>query len=257
MRRLGRMNGALALTLLASFPDASAQGLEGILVERYHEMPVHAPGAPPLVTYRIFLDLAPGHSLLTVFGEKDRNLYFRTTTRFFNDTVHGGGAGERIPADRLRQFPLALDSWLAFGFATSGHKAVPLHLDTDGSLLGAPDAPDEAGGYHAQLRSRDGLMPARIVPEVMKLDLATSFLERLSGDLLETSVGAYGVMGSVKGATKENMVLIAQLTTDGELSYAINAAVRAPDGSIVKHLAYAAAASDELEVPALRSGRPF
>jgi len=54
-----------------------------------------------------------------------------------------------------------------------------------------------------------------------------------------------------KGATDENMVLIAQLTTDGELSYAINAGLRAPDGSIIKWIAYPPKADDERQHPAL------
>jgi len=251
------MRARAFITALALFTACAirAQGIESVLVERYHELPGATPDAPALITYRIYLDLAPGHSLLTVFGEHERNLCFRTTTRFFNDTVNGGSAGERIDPALLDQFPLALDSWLAFGFGTSGHKAVPLHLDTDGSVLRKPKRPKDAKGYAANLLHRDGLAAAPRVPEVMKLYVSTSYLERLSGSLIETAVGAYGVMGSVAGATEENMVLIAQLTTDGDLGYAINAAVRAPDGSILKHLAYPAAAIDEVELPALRSAR--
>lgn len=251
------LRGAVLLMALDSASGARAQGIEGVLVERYHVWMSASPGAAPLVTYRIYLDLAPGHSLLTVFGEKGRNLFFRTTTRFFNDTLNGGSAGERIDPERLRQFPLALDSWLALGFATSAHKAVPLHLDEDGSVLGKPDRKHAGAGYDAALLKRDGLAAAQRVPEVMNLYISTSYLDRLGGDLIETSVGAYGTMGSVAGATEENMVLIAQLTTDGELSYAINAAIRAPDGGIIKHLAYPASASDEVELPFLRSGSAF
>jgi len=251
------MRAFMALVAIAFIGQAKAQGIEGVLVERYHELPPREQGGAPLITYRIYLDLAPGHSLLTVFGEAGRNLFFRTTTRFFNDTINGGSAGERIDPERLSDFPLALDSWLALGFATSAHKAVPLHLDKDGSLLAKPDRREARQAYDSALFMRDGLVAAQRVPEVMNLYISTSYLDRLSGGLIETAVGAYGAMGSVAGATEENMVLIAQLTTDGELSYAINAAVRAPDGSIMKHVAYRALASDEIELPALRSGSAF
>jgi hypothetical protein len=246
-----------SVALLIACLSLRGQGIEAVLVERYHVIDADTPGLAPLVTYRIFLDLAPGYSLLSVFGEKDRHLFFRTSTRFFNDTVNGGGAGERIGSDLLDNYPLALDSWLAFGFATNTHKAVPLHLDMDGSVLRKPRGRTGRKEYGKELYRTDGLMPARQVPEVMKLYLSTSYLERLDGGLLETTVGAYGVMGSVAGGTVENMVLIAQLTTDGELSYGINAAVRGPDGSIQKFLGYPAIAADEVELPALRKGRPF
>ncbi len=227
-----------------------AQGLEGVLVERYHEMPAATPDAPPLVTYRIYLDLGPGYSLLSVYGEKDRNLFFRTSTRFFNDTVHGAGSGELIQARHLAEFPAGIDSWLAFGFASSAHKAVPLHLDPDGSVL--RNGADATGpGYSAALGKSDGLVAASTVPEVMYLYITRSFLESLSGHVIETEAGAYGVLGHVKGATEENMVLIAQLTTDGELSYAINAGLRTPDGGILKCIAYPSRADDEVQHPAL------
>lgn len=231
-----------------------AQGLEGVFVERYHETAAITEGGAPLITYRIYLDLAPDHELVTVFGEKDRNLFFRTSTRFFNDTVLGAPTGERIESQNLSEYPVAIDSWLALGFGTNAHKAVPLHLDSDGSMLRKPKAKRGALRYAPALRVKDGLVSAAIVPEVMCLYLTTSFLDKLSGHVIETEVGAYGVLGTVKGATPENMVLIAQLTTDGELAYAINAAVKGPDGRITKWLAYPAIADDESQHPELRSG---
>lgn len=253
----GIVLAATAIILGLAARQASAQGIEGVLVERYHAAPGNTADASPMVTYRIFLDLSPGHELVSVFGERGRNLFFRTTTRFFNDTVNGAGGGERIDPELLRSYPAAIDSWLAFGFATDRHKAVPLPLDQDGSLLAPPKKRARGAWYGPELHAADGLAPAARVPEVLLLHITTSYLEKLSGQLIETEVGAYGVRGTVKGATEENMVLIAQLTTDGELSYAINAAVKAPDGTITKHLAYPALASDEVEVPALRRGTAF
>jgi hypothetical protein len=247
----------LVLLAFAASNSTAAQGIEGVLVERYHSAPGATAGAPPLVTYRIYLDLAPGHALVSVFGERGRNLFFRTTTTFFNDTLHGAASGERVAEAGLRSYPAALDSWIAFGFASSAHKAVPLHLDPDGSVL-APSRRERKGPwYGTALHARDGLVRAERVPELLALYFTTSFLHELSGPLLETEIGAYGVRGSVKGATDENMVLIAQLTTDGELSYGINAAVMGPDGTITKHLAYPAMAADEVQLEALRSGNPF
>jgi hypothetical protein len=225
---------------------AIAQGIEDVLVERYHSRPGATPEAAPLVTYRIYLDLAPGHQLVSIFGEKKRNLAFQTSTRFVNDTVNGAAFGNLVDDGALMEYPAALDSWLAFGFATDAHKGVPLHLDADGSIL------RKTKEYGPELCARDGLMRVPTVPEVLNLHITTSFVDKIDGDFIETEVGAYGVRGTVKGATEENMVLIAQLTTDGELSFAINASVMTPAGTIVKHLAYAASAEDEVEVPALR-----
>jgi hypothetical protein len=242
MRRLLTTAFACFALVAMSF----AQGIEDVLVERYHERPGATADAPPMVTYRIFLDLAPGHALVSIYGEKKRNLVFQTSTRFVNDTLHGAPLGNLVDHTALRAHPAALDSWLAFGFATDAHKGVPRHLDTDGSVL------RKAKAYGPELMARDGLVRAHAVPEVLCLDLSTSFLDKIDGNFIETEVGVIGVRGTVKGATEENMVLVAQLTTDGELSFAFNAAVMTPEGAIVKHLAYPARAEDEVEVAALR-----
>jgi sugar lactone lactonase YvrE len=127
----------LACLVLAS-NVLSAQGIENVVVETYAVTPGKTATDPALTTYRIYVDLAPGYRLQMVYGDKMHQLKINTTTEFFNDTEHGDNFGNRINADRLNTWPLALDSWLTIGAASDRHMGVPRELDTDGSVLECP-----------------------------------------------------------------------------------------------------------------------
>jgi hypothetical protein len=78
-------------------------------------------------------------------------------------------------------------------------------------------------------------------------------LDQARGGLIESNNSAWGVLGGVQGATEENMVLIAQLTTDGELRYALNVQVRTPDGETVRCTAMPTENTEERYLPVLKS----
>ena len=76
------------------FPTwARAQGLEGIMVEKYYQSnaadaqyTVNQGYSVPLpqgaVTYRVFIDMAPGYKFVQMFGTSSQHLNFSTTTFF-------------------------------------------------------------------------------------------------------------------------------------------------------------------------------
>ena len=49
--------------------------------------------------------------------------------------------------------------------------------------------------------------------------------------------GGWAALGGVKGPTSENRVLIAQLTTNGKLSFRINIQIGTPTGGSLKFVA--------------------
>ncbi|MBL7950570.1 MAG: hypothetical protein JNM62_02520 [Flavobacteriales bacterium] len=224
------------------FASALASGMacaqvEGVYVERLRTEGPHT-------TYRIFIDLEEGRVLQTVYGDVAHALTLSTTTTFWNDSTHGVPFGERLKAAALRKGSGWTDSFLAFGFASDAHKAIPLHLDTDGSV-------HPCNATNARCPN-DGLLAVERVPDVVNMNVATGYVDAVSGNLIRTDNGGWGVLGGVKGATPENLVLIAQLTTDGTLSYALNVQVREPDGTVLRCTPDAAASTEEHQQPLLR-----
>ena len=84
------------------------------------------------------------------------------------------------------------------------------------------------------------------------MNVATGYVDAVSGGLIQTDNGGWGVLGGVKGATQENLVLIAQLTTDGVVNYSLNVQVRQPDGTIVRWTPDAPQSTEERQQVLLR-----
>ncbi len=229
------MGGAFAL-------QTTAQGLEDILVETYAVSPTPGKADEALTTYRIFADLAPGYALQMAYGDDKHELKILSTADFFNDTVHGEKFGDRVNGDALHQWPTALDTWLTIGAASDMHVGVPKHLDPDGSIIPCPPYPEIAASSSrdpvppsATLCAVDGLVRDTSRNEVVDFRCATGYLHKVRGGTINTNDGAWARLGGSRGVTPENMVLIAQITTTGTLSFRLNLQIGAPDGSIEKY----------------------
>jgi hypothetical protein len=234
--------------------------LDSVFVETYHVLPDSA-GGPPLVTYRIYVDMTPGHELQMVYGDERNQLEIATTTEFFNDPA-GVRYATDLPSDGLTQFPQALDSWLTIGAASNGHWAVPLALDNDGSLLTCPPYPGMPGhAAHGKpprsLCMVDGLMAMDSVKQVVHFQFDPGYLGRIRGNQLHTMDGAWAVLGGTKGVTDRNVVLIAQISTTGVLSYTLNLQLRGPDRQVVKYVATATDRIHEILYPGLHAAVPL
>jgi len=212
--------------------------VEGVFVER---IPAH----DGLTTYRVFIDLEKDHVLQTIYGDRKHTLTLSTSTTFYNDSVHGVAFGEQMKSSSLREGLGWADSFLAFGFASDSHKAVPMHLDGDKNIL-------RSARQQAVRGERDGLMHADRVPTTTNMNVATGYVNGVKGSLIQTDNGGWGVLGGVKGSTPENFVLVAQLTTDGTLDYALNVQVRTPDGTVVRCTPDPTDNTEERYQPALR-----
>lgn len=217
-----RISGVVLFSLFVIL--GGAQVIDSVLVEEYHRS--SSKEGEELVTYRIYIDLAQDHQLQMVYGDQRNQLEFHTTTVFFNDTLNGEKFGDKIDPGMLDTSMLAFDSWLTIGAATDSHWGVPLDLDTDGSLLGSN------AGKH--LSERDGLMPVNEVKDVVNFKMEHGYLGSIPGPVIHTMDGAWAVLGGTKGVTEKNIVLIAQLTTSGELSFKLNLQVRDPEGQMRK-----------------------
>ena len=83
-----------------SFAAAQAQGLDGIVVERYYQAnaadvsDATAQGAVvPLttgsVTYRVYVDMAAGYKFSQIFGSPTHTMSVSSTANFYNDPNWG------------------------------------------------------------------------------------------------------------------------------------------------------------------------
>lgn len=234
-------------TILALFNafalSSTAQGLEDILVETYAVSQLPNTQGEVLTTYRIYADLAEGYTLQMAYGDELHRLKIATTTEFFNDTINGNKFGDRVNGDALGQWPTALDTWLTIGAASDMHTGVPKHLDPDGSVIPCPPYPDvtSTGADRSSTRpvslcATDGLVRDTARREVVDFRFASGYLHAIRGGTLLTTDGAWALLGGTKGATPENMVLIAQISTTGELSFQLNLQMAARDGSVEKYV---------------------
>lgn len=214
---------------------SAAQAVERILVETYAETVL--PDGRTLHTYRIHVDLAPRHQLQMVYGDEHHPLWIRTTTTFFNDTVNGAAFADRIDADRLGRFPLALDSWLSLGAASDAHSGVPLARDIDGSVLECPPYAGPVMAARTPLCIADGLVRDTLLKEITAFNFTAAALNEGGMSEVRTDNGAWAVLGGARSVLDDNTLLIAQVSTTGELSFLLNLQVAAPGQAPVKHVA--------------------
>ena len=236
---------------------AQAQGLENIIVETYYisdsdDATDTDGGSLPVgsTTYRIFVDMAPGYEIQAVYGNANHTLRIETTTEFFNNADRGEETGDAIPQSRIDENTVALDSWLTMGQATTTQFGIPKALDTNGSLVGGANNDGGSAGIAGgllknadpaagiPLTTADGLIPGTAPSSLVFVGLPpTPFGVDNDGTPFIVTGGAWSVLEGVQGLTPENQVLIAQITTDGDLSFELNIQLGTPSGGVEQYVA--------------------
>ena len=209
--------------------------LESVIVEKYYVSTASdysdtkSDALPKgAVTYRIFIDMKPGYSLQAVYGTQKHELFLKTTTTFFNDKECMAETGFNIDAKKLHIGTIALDSWITMGAASRVHTGILRAEDKDGfSFITNRDSLNKVDGL------TKGVLPDF---QVYKLDLKF-FNNDSTASNFTTNDGAWAALGGVKGPTPENRVLIAQLTTNGKLSFGLNVQIGTPTGGFVQFVA--------------------
>lgn len=255
----------LALLWLCAGSTFSQRGLENIIVETYYvsdaadtlQSRVGGYLEPGSVTYRIYADLAPEYRLYNVFGNQRHELRLESTQRFFNNEDAGQRMPNVVPRRSLVRNTVMLDSWLSMGGAAENCYGV---LKDDDDTLetiqhehGFLQAKNKKAGI--PLSRRDGLRFAEQVafPLLYGPDsLFYVFFNSTNSSRMITSNGAWSCPGGAVGPDSlgTNRILIAQLTTAGDLSFELNLQVgkrfHPPEMYIARN-----PVGDEIQLPCL------
>lgn len=222
-------------------------------------------------TYRIHIDLAPGRRLRALYGRAGHPIRIESTTLLFNHADRGRRFGHEVNNNALDEGVVALDSWLSLGAASNQRMGVRKELDTDGSILGGTNNDGGSEGIAAGLLNnvieemgialtvQDGLVPHPnniIPPNFLRTgdDPVTAFGDstQASGFISEDFRMSCSTPG-VSGVFENNELLVAQITTAGELSFSLNIEIELANGSLVRYVAAdTALAEDETPSGLLR-----
>lgn len=260
------MKAPLLLLSLATLAPAAvrAQGaIENVIVETYYISDANdatdtiggtlAEGSH---TYRVFLDLAPGHALRSIYGDAHHPLVISSTADFFNNLDRGRTWGHEINNGALDENTVALDSWLSMGAASTQRFGILKADDPDGSQVGGANndggSAELPGGLLANtdagagipLTEQDGLVPlggGQAQPPSFSA-LGDTVANVFGDTTVASSFVSHNVRigcssPGVTGPTADNRILIAQLTTTGTLTFALNVEVQAADGTITRYVA--------------------
>lgn len=265
-----KMKNTLFILFSAIFlcPVFSTAQIENVVVETYYisdtfdstdttSLRILEPGSK---TYRIFIDLAPGSKIKRIYGDANHVLRISSSSYFFNNLDRHTNFGYQINKNWFDNEPLsALDSWLTIGKATRTDYGILKTLDTNGSFVGGANNNGGTAGIPGgllinsdppgllPLTSVDGLLPdtATILPQWFDYgfkNLSGDDTTVFGSDSITAEFISYDAFlqnnSGVIGVTSENLVLVAQVTTLGELSFQLNLEVEEPDGAFTKIVKY-------------------
>jgi hypothetical protein len=230
------------------------EGLEGIYIEHYYQSNEMDSRAGKISgelknkskTYRVYLDLAPNYRFQAAYGTSAHPLIFHSDAAFYNHAGIGNTYPNVIPERSLAKNITLLDSWFTAGAAGERFLGVPKKMDTDDNLLSEKFEENyltnDSKWMEYSLKERDGMYETEKLPIVNLFQLDSTLKNLMmvtKSDHLEINNGAWACLG--KGSIGldslgSNHVLIAQLTTAGELDFELNIMVGTPKGKSIKYV---------------------
>lgn len=203
---------------------------------------------PGSVTYRVYADLLPNTRIKRMFGSTNHPFMVSSTQPFFNNKSQGQSFGKDFSKVFLSENTTALDTYITIGqVAKQGSKlffGMPKDHDTDGSFIGGVNNDGGSEMVLSGLLINDDALAGIPLTEsdgidTMNLaavtwtsfgvqDFVTQSDSTIFGSLVEGSVfesenfylqSSLGIDGV---SPDTNYVLLAQLTTLGELTFEMN-----------------------------------
>ncbi len=233
--------------ILTPFLSIAQNGLDSLIVEKYYISnaadSAASVGVLPVgsVTYRIFIDMKQGYTFQMAYGNASHPLEIKTTTSFFNNEDRGA-TNPTYSKSQAKFNTVMLDSWLTAGAACVGNYGV-LKSEDDGALTevnadGILQNANPLAGI--PLTQQDGMLAGTpgafgtigIDAEITVFD-ATSQL----GNSFTTTNGAWYCLAGAVGPDTTNKLLIAQITTNGQLTFKLNIQIGTPTGGTEQYVA--------------------
>ncbi len=215
-------------------------------------------------TYRIYIQMQPGCKLTKVYGDSKHALKIGSTENFFNNIDRGKSFARDIGKNKYKYGTLALDTWLTLGHtatnldSTHGYFGVLKTYDDDGSFVGGAHNDGGSAGILGGLLNNNDVLAG--------IPLTTSDGMRFSYSK-DTSWSSYGIVdisgvdSTIFGSAKvgkqfisniayiqnsgvmgvnpdSNQVLVAQLTTKGDIFFELNVVIKDTlNGTEIKYVA--------------------
>ena len=229
--------------------------IENVIVEKYYVSDANdftdtSGGIVSMgsTTYRIYIDLAPGSILKKIYGDPNHPFEITSTEVFFNNILDGKSFGKDLTKVSLSENTVALDSWLTLGQVpkkqgTKTYYGILKNQDDDGSFIGGINN-DGGSSLIATgllinndpscgipLIVSDGIDTMTVTPNSWSdagvVDFTSGNDSTIFGSLVPKkefiSTGFSLSNSGVTGVNLDsNQIIIAQLTTKGDLSFKIN-----------------------------------
>ncbi len=257
----------LFISILLAIAVTTQAQLERVIVERYYVSDENdatdefGGGVPTgTVTYRVYVDLMPGTVLKKIYGSPTRVFEVVSTESFFNHESDGQSFGKDFIRARYLEGTVALDTWLTLGQTTRLQGGVVnfgilKERDTNGSFIGGENNDggsaeistglliNEDPSAGIPLTTADGMFALDQAPTNWFSNGLTDFITGEDTTMFgsvnvrnfyrsnQFELSNSGVLGVEES---ENQILIAQLSTKGELSFILNLEVEyMEDGEVV------------------------
>jgi hypothetical protein len=265
------MRYLLLFFILAAFQFTGFSQLEKVIVEKYYISDANDATdtlggglAVGSTTYRIYVDLAPGSVLKKIYGDANHPFSIQSTASFFNHKSDGQTFAKDFIKNRYLEGTVALDTWLTLGQTTktqSGKTYVGVlkSQDVDGSFIGGVN--NDGGSEMIStglllnndvnagipLTQADGMDTLVNIPSSWShfglLDFSSGNDSTMFGSLQSNlgfvSNNFYLVSSGIKGLIPDsNQILVAQLTTTGELSFNMNIEVDVLVNGVIQTIFY-------------------
>lgn len=211
-------------------------------------------------TFRVYIDLAAGYRIQKIYGDANHLLKISSSEVFFNNISEGQSFGKDFTKSRLGENTVALDTWLTLGQVTKASSkvvGVPKVYDDDGSFIGGINNDGGSAGVVSglltnsdplagiPLTTSDGNDTMTIVSGSwfdygilsVNSDDSTIFGSLVPDSVFECNNCGLQYAG-IKGVNPDsNFVLLAQLTTKGDISFELNVEIIDSLGTVIKYVA--------------------
>lgn len=243
---------------MSSF-KAMAQGLEKIIVEKYYisddldQLKSNGSLVSGSITYRIFVDMKAGYRFQAAYGIPGHPLSISTSTYFFNDNNYGSSVADNVLPGYLKKGVVMLDSWLSVGAGAENMFAILKSSDTTSAIVSSDSSLQNSNPLAGDpLRVHDGLLYASPLPKVLIYGIDAAMLKlfdkgigQKNGEKFYTENGSWACLNGAIGFDSTNTVLIAQITTNGQLTFSLNLQIGSPAGGVENYVSSNPMSSDK------------